>query len=77
MPTAKMIGAQETVEVNGVKQKVSVSFVNRYSIVNATKVNISPDKKSVAFSISDQNGHSKKLNYPLFECLNLKARIDL
>jgi len=71
---AQLIGKKETVEIAGVKQKVSYSLHNNYSALHATNIKIDANKQQVSFDIEDGNGSSESLTRPLVRMLNVSGK---
>lgn len=71
---AQLVGKKESVEIAGVKQKISYSLQNNYSSLHATNINIDSNKQLVSFDIEDGNGSSETLTRPLVRMLNVSGK---
>ncbi|RTZ14601.1 peptidase [Vibrio aquaticus] len=69
---AQLIGKKEQVTIDGLAQKVSYSFQNNYSALNATHISID-DQQQVTFTIEDQDGKQSELTRPLVRMLNVEG----
>ncbi|MGR5530340.1 RimK/LysX family protein [Vibrio alfacsensis] len=68
-PNAQMIGKKETVDVEGVPYKVSVSTTSRYTNVHALDIHVDKNKKQVSFTLEGENGKRHSMTLPLVRML--------
>ena len=66
---AQMIGKKETVEVEGVPYKVSISTSSRYTNVHALNIKVDKKKKQVSFTLEGENGKRHPMTLPLVRML--------
>ncbi|KJY84106.1 peptidase [Vibrio galatheae] len=72
---AQLIGKKESVNIEGVTQKISYSLKNNYSALHATKVEVDTNKQQVSFDIADSQGASKTLTLPIVRMLNVAGEM--
>ncbi|WP_104034471.1 putative ATP-dependent zinc protease [Vibrio jasicida] len=68
-PKAQMIGKKETVEVEGVPYKISISTTSRYTNVHALNIKVDEKKKQVSFTLEGENGKRHPMTLPLVRML--------
>ncbi|HHF3041986.1 TPA: ATP-dependent zinc protease [Vibrio diabolicus] len=68
-PSAKMIGKKETVEVEGVPYKISISTTSRYTNVHALDIKVDKKNNAVSFTIEGENGKRHPMTLPLVRML--------
>ncbi|WP_156117710.1 retropepsin-like aspartic endopeptidase [Vibrio hyugaensis] len=68
-PKAQMIGKKETVEVEGVPYKVSISMTSGYTNVHALNIKVDKKKKQVSFTLEGENGKRHPMRLPLVRML--------
>ncbi|EDP58869.1 predicted gluconate transport associated protein [Vibrio sp. AND4] len=68
-PNAQIIGKKETVEVEGVPYKVSISTSSRYTNVHALNIKVDQKKKQVSFTLEGENGKRHPMTLPLVRML--------
>ncbi|WP_105064642.1 putative ATP-dependent zinc protease [Vibrio campbellii] len=66
---AQMIGKKETVNVEGVPYKVSISTTSRYTNVHALNIKVDKKKKQVSFTLEGENGKRHPMTLPLVRML--------
>lgn len=72
---AQLIGRAETVTISGLKQKISYSLSNNYSVLHAKDVNVDSETKQVTFTIENSQGNSQTLTLPLVRRLNVGGKL--
>lgn len=68
-PSAKMIGKKETVEVEGVPYKISISTTSRYTNVHALDIKVDKKNNEVSFTLEGENGKRHPMTLPLVRML--------
>ncbi|MCR9628509.1 RimK/LysX family protein [Vibrio antiquarius] len=68
-PSAKMIGKKETVEVEGVPYKISISTTSRYTNVHALDIKVDKKNNAVSFTLEGENGKRHPMTLPLVRML--------
>ncbi|HHX8288092.1 TPA: ATP-dependent zinc protease family protein [Vibrio diabolicus] len=68
-PSAKMIGKKETVEVEGVPYKISISTTSRYTNVHALDIKVDKKNNEVYFTLEGENGKRHPMTLPLVRML--------
>ncbi|MCV5388307.1 hypothetical protein OFC62_26605, partial [Escherichia coli] len=68
-PNAKMIGKKETVEIEGIPYKTSVSTSSRYTNVHALDIKVDKKAKQVSFTLEGENGKRHPMTLPLVRML--------
>ncbi|MCK8064919.1 MULTISPECIES: ATP-dependent zinc protease family protein [Vibrio] len=68
-PSAKMIGKKETVEVEGVPYKISISTTSRYTNVHALDIKVDKKNDAVSFTLEGENGKRHPMTLPLVRML--------
>lgn len=68
-PSAKMIGKKETVEVEGVPYKISISTTSRYTNVHALDIKVNKKNNAVSFTLEGENGKRHPMTLPLVRML--------
>ncbi|MDF4897428.1 peptidase, partial [Vibrio parahaemolyticus] len=68
-PRAKMIGKKETVEVEGVPYKISISTSSRYTNVHALDIKVDKKHNEVSFMLEGENGKRHPMTLPLVRML--------
>ena len=68
-PSAKMIGKKETVEVEGVPYKISISTSSRYTNVHALDIKVDKKHNEVSFMLEGENGKRHPMTLPLVRML--------
>ncbi|HHX8582006.1 TPA: ATP-dependent zinc protease family protein [Vibrio diabolicus] len=68
-PSAKMIGKKETVEVEGVPYKISISTTSRYTNVHALDIKVDKNNNEVSFTLEGENGKRHPMTLPLVRML--------
>ncbi|PFG45552.1 hypothetical protein ATG66_3845 [Vibrio sp. ES.051] len=68
-PKAKMVGKKETVAVEGVPYKMSISTTSRYTNAHALDIEIDKKQKTVSFTLEGENGKRHPITLPLVRML--------
>ncbi len=68
-PNAQMIGKKETVNVEGVPYRISISTTSRYTNVHALNIKVDKKKKQVSFTLEGENGKRHPMTLPLVRML--------
>lgn len=68
-PSAKMIGKKETVEVESVPYKISISTTSRYTNVHALDIKVDKKNNAVSFTLEGENGKRHPMTLPLVRML--------
>ncbi|GEM75852.1 putative ATP-dependent zinc protease [Vibrio sagamiensis] len=68
-PDAQMIGKKETVNINGVTYRVSISDTNRYTSVHALDIKVDKKNRRISFMLEGENGKRHKMELPLVRML--------
>ena len=68
-PSAKMIGKKETVEVEDVPYKISISTTSRYTNVHALDIKVDKKNNEVSFTLEGENGKRHPMTLPLVRML--------
>ncbi|NMT18519.1 peptidase, partial [Vibrio parahaemolyticus] len=68
-PRAKMIGKKETVEVEGVPYKISISTSSRSTNVHALDIKVDKKHNAVSFMLEGENGKRHPMTLPLVRML--------
>lgn len=68
-PNAQMIGKKETVSIEGLPYKVSISTSSRYTNVHALNIKVDKKKQQVSFTLEGENGKRHSMTLPLIRML--------
>ncbi len=72
-PTAKIIGRDEEVSIEGVEMNASFSLANRYSNLHAENINVDNKNKRVSFDLIGGDGSERPLELPLIRMLKVSG----
>lgn len=72
--SAQLIGRKETVEIDGVAQRVSYSLNASYSALDASDIDVSDDGMHVRFTIEGPQGERKTLTRPVIRELKVSGK---
>lgn len=64
-----MIGKKETVSIEGLPYKVSISTSSRYTNVHALNIKVDKKKQQVSFTLEGENGKRHSMTLPLIRML--------
>lgn len=74
LPQAQIIGKHETVTIDGIPYRTSVSLKNRYSIAHARDIKVNRSQQTVSFLLEGHDGERKAMTLPLVKMLRVSGK---